>query len=322
MDAPTPCCNLGAGTLHGQDDDDTHEVRDDEGHDHASDVNEGNERRILWVMALTGAFMVAEVAGGLISGSLALLADAGHMLTDSAALALAWFAFRLGRKDADLHRTFGFHRFQILAAFVNGIALFVVAAWIVVEAGQRLISPVAVMGTEMFAVAAAGLLVNIAAFVVLHGGERKNLNVQGALLHVMGDLLGSVAAIVAAIVIIETRWTPIDPILSVLVAILILYSAWKIVRRSGHILLEGTPDDLNLPALADSLKSSIPGIRDVHHIHAWSLTPERPLVTLHATVDPDGDQETILRAIQAELSRRFGVHHATIQLEPGPCTQL
>ena len=322
MDAPTPYCNLGAGTPHGQDDDDTHEVRDDEGHDHASDVNEGNERRILLVMVLTGAFMVAEVAGGLISGSLALLADAGHMLTDSAALALAWFAFRLGRKDADLQRTYGFHRFQILAAFVNGIALFVVAAWIVVEAGQRLISPVAVMGTEMFAVAAAGLLVNIAAFIILHGGERKNLNVQGALLHVMGDLLGSVAAIVAATVIIETRWTPIDPILSVLVATLILHSAWKIVRRSGHILLEGAPNDLNLSALADSLKASIPGIRDVHHIHAWSLTPERPLVTLHATVDPDAHQETILRAIQAELSRRFGVHHATIQLEPGPCTQL
>jgi len=120
----------------------------------------------------------------------------------------------------------------------------------------------------------------------------------------------------------ETHWTPIDPILSVLVAILILHSAWKIVRRSGHILLEGTPDDLNLSTLVDSLKASIPGIRDVHHIHAWSLTPERPLVTLHATVDPDADQETILRAIQAELSRRFGVHHATIQLEPGPCTQL
>lgn len=284
-------------------------------------MNEGNERRILLVMVLTGAFMIAEVAGGLISGSLALLADAGHMLTDSAALALAWFAFRLGRKDADLQRTYGFHRFQILAAFVNGIALFVVAAWIVVEAGQRLISPVAVMGTEMFAVAAAGLLVNITAFVILHGGERKNLNVQGALLHVMGDLLGSVAAIVAAIVIMETHWTPIDPILSVLVAILILHSAWKIVRRSGHILLEGTPDDLNLSTLVDSLKASIPGIRDVHYIHAWSLTPERPLVTLHATVDPDADQETILRAIQAELSRRFGVHHATIQLEPGPCTQ-
>ena len=315
-------CNLGVGTLHAQDDDeDEHEPSGGGGHDHASEVSEDNERRVLWVMVLTGICMAAEAAGGLFSGSLALLADAGHMLTDSAALALAWFAFRLARKDADLQRTYGFHRFQILAAFVNGIALFVIAAWIVVEAGQRLISPVPVKGIEMLVIAAAGLLVNIAAFVILHRGERENLNVQGALLHVLSDVLSSAAAIAAALVIMGTGWMPIDPILSVLVAVLILRSAWKIVRRSGHILLEGTPDGVNPAALADSLKGSIPNIRDIHHVHAWSLTPELPLVTLHATVDPDANQETILRAIQGELSRRFGVQHSTIQLEPGDCTQ-
>ena len=324
MNSPQTCCNLGAGTPHAQDDahgDHGHGHRHDHGHDHASDVNEGSERRVLWVMILTGVFMVAEAVGGLLSGSLALLADAGHMLTDSAALALAWFAFRLGRRDADAQRTYGFHRFQILAAFVNGIALFVIAAWIVVEAVGRMISPVAVMGTEMFVIAVAGLLVNIAAFAILHGGERKNLNVQGALLHVLGDLLGSVAAIVAALVIMQTDWTPIDPILSVLVALLILRSAWKIVRRSGHVLLEGTPEDLDPAVIGEALKACIPDILDVHHVHAWSLTPERPLVTLHATVGEGADQGAVLRAIQAELSRRLGVHHATIQLEPGRCTQ-
>ncbi len=219
-------------------------------------------------------------------------------------------------------KTYGFHRLQILAAFVNGIALFVIAAWIVVEAGQRLVSPVMVKGPEMLVIAATGLLVNIAAFVILHGGERKNLNVQGALLHVLSDVLGSAGAIAAALVVMGTGWMPIDPILSVLVAVLILRSAWTIVRRSSHILLEGTPDNLNLATLGDSLKASIADIRDVHHVHAWSLTPERSLVTLHATVDPDADRAMILRAIQADLSQRFGVYHATIQLEPGPCTQL
>jgi len=320
MNASRTCCNLGAMAprAHGEE----HDGHDDHHeHDHASDVSEGSERRVLWVMVLTGLFMVAEVVGGLVSGSLALLADAGHMLTDSAALALAWFAFRLGRKAADSQRTYGFHRFQILAAFVNGLALFVIAAWIVAEAVERLISPVAVMGMEMLVIASVGLLVNIAAFAILHGGERENLNIQGALLHVLGDLLGSAAAIIAAGVIMGTGWMPIDPILSVVVAILILRSAWKIVRRSGHILLEGTPDDLDPAVIEEALKASIPEIRDVHHVHAWSLTSERPLVTLHATVDAGADQGAILRAIHAELSRRFDVHHATIQLEPGSCTQ-
>ncbi|MBE0532231.1 MAG: cation diffusion facilitator family transporter [Rhodospirillales bacterium] len=312
MNASPTCCNLGAAeTPHVHQD----ESADHDHHDHASQVNAGSERRVLWVMILTGAFMVVEVVGGLLSGSLALLADAGHMLTDSAALALAWFAFRVGRKEADPKRTYGYHRFQILAAFVNGIALFVIAAWIVAEAVERLISPVAVMGMEMLVIASVGLLVNIVAFAILHGGERENLNIQGALLHVLGDLLGSAAAIVAAGVIMGTGWMPIDPILSVVVAILILRSAWKIVRRSGHILLEGTPDDLDPAVIEEALKASIPEIRDVHHVHAWSLTSERPLVTLHATVDAATDQGAILRAIQAELSRRFGVHHATVQIE-------
>ena len=338
MDAPQTRCNLGAGAPrapgdapnghgphhdHGHDHEHGQAHGHDHGHDHghASDVNESSERRVLWVMVLTGVFMVAEAAGGLLSGSLALLADAGHMLTDSASLALAWIAFRLGRKAADPQRTYGFHRFQILAAFVNGMALFVIAAWIVVEAVGRVISPVAVMGTEMLVIAAMGLVVNIAAFAILHGGARNNLNVQGALLHVLGDLLGSVAAIAAALVIMQTGWMPIDPILSVLVAILILRSAWRIVRRSGHILLEGTPDDLDPAAIGESLKARIPEILDVHHVHAWSLTPERPLVTLHATIGEEADQGAVLRAIHAELSRRFGVHHATVQLEPGPCAQ-
>jgi cobalt-zinc-cadmium efflux system protein len=169
---------------------------------------------------------------------LALLADAGHMLTDFASLALAWFGFRLAREPADWKRTYGFDRFSVLIAFVNGLALFVIAAWITWEAVTRLREPVPVMGGVMFAVALAGLLVNVLAFWVLQGGDTENLNIRAAALHVFGDLLGSVAAITASLVILLTGWTPIDPLLSVLVALIILRSAWRVVGESAHILLE------------------------------------------------------------------------------------
>jgi cobalt-zinc-cadmium efflux system protein len=192
-------------------------------------------------LVLTATFMVVEVIGGILSGSLALLADAGHMLTDTMALTLAAVAFGVSARPADSKRSYGYHRFQILAAFVNGLSLLLIVGWILIEAVRRLISPPDVMGKTMLIVASAGLLVNIVAFIILHGGDRENLNIRGAALHVAGDLLGSIAAIVAAIVIIFTAWMPIDPILSVVVALLILRSAWYLVKRSAHILLEGAP---------------------------------------------------------------------------------
>src|SRR5215468_2370549 len=189
------------------------------GHGHAHGaVHANNERRMGLAALITGLFMFAEIAGGIAAGSLALLADAGHMLTDFASLSLAWFGFRLSRRPADWRRTYGFDRFQVLIAFANGLALFAIAAWIVYEAVSRLASPRPVEGGVMVIVAVAGLLVNIAAFALLHGADRENLNVRGAAVHVLGDLLGSVAALVAGAVILATRWTPIDPLLSILVA--------------------------------------------------------------------------------------------------------
>ena len=196
-------------------------------HSHRHDTN---EQRMGLAALLTGLFMGAEIAGGIVSGSLALLADAGHMLTDFASLSLAWFGFRLARRPADWIRTYGFDRFQVLIAFVNGLALFVIAAWIVYEAYERLSSPQPVAGGIMVVVAVLGLLVNIAAFALLHGADRKNLNVRGAAIHVLGDLLGSVAALVAGAVILLTNWTPIDPLLSVLVALIIVRSGWQVVE--------------------------------------------------------------------------------------------
>src|SRR5947207_2201880 len=208
-------------------------------HDHAAHGHASNEQRVGWAALLTGAFMLVEAAGGVLAGSLALLADAGHMLTDAASLTLAWLAFRIARRPADWRRTYGFHRFQVLAAYSNGLALFFIAVAICYEAIHRVREPVEILAGPMLAVAVIGLLVNLAAFFVLHGAERGNLNVKGAMLHVLGDLLGSAAAIIAALVILATGWTPIDPLLSVLVAVLILRSAWVLVSASGHILLQG-----------------------------------------------------------------------------------
>ena len=191
-------------------------------HDHQH--HSGNMRRVIIALILTGTFMVVEVIGGVISGSLALLADAGHMLTDTMALALAAVAFHVSKRPADAKLTYGYQRFQILAAFVNGLSLLLIVAWILYEAIDRFRHPNEILGSTMLLVAALGLIVNIVAFIVLHGGDRNNLNIRGAALHVLGDLLGSVAAIIAALVIIQTGWTPIDPILSVAVALLILRS--------------------------------------------------------------------------------------------------
>lgn len=275
--------------------------------------------RLAIAAALTGLFMLAEVAGGLISGSLALLADAGHMLTDFASLTLAWFAFHLARRPADWKRTYGFDRLQVLVAFVNGLALFAIAGWIVYEAVERLMSPGEVLGGLMLVVAAAGFAVNVIAFFVLHGADTDNLNIRGAALHVMGDLLGSVAAIAAAGVIIMTGWTPIDPILSVLVAVIILRSAWYVVRESGHILLEGVPADVEADSIAPDLVDNLEGVRNVHHVHVWSITQERQMVTLHAVIDDSADAAPLIRLIKERLRTRFGLAHATVEIEHGTC---
>src|SRR5210317_97434 len=300
---------------HSHDHDHTHHD-----HSHAPPSSRDNERRIFIAMWLTGGFMVAEVVGGLISGSLALIADAGHMATDTAALGLAWLAFRLSQRPADTSRSYGYHRGEVLAAFVNGIAMLALVLWILVEAVQRLFAPVEIMGGIMLWIAVGGLLVNCVAFWLLHGGSKENLNIQGAAVHVLGDLLGSVAAIIAAGVIIWTAWTPIDPLLSIAVALLVLRSAWFIARQSAHILMEGAPPGLEPAQIKSDLLGNIDGLEDVHHVHTWSLNQERPLVTLHARIQEDADADALLKAINARLMEKFKVDHATVQIEKGVCT--
>lgn len=288
-------------------------------HDHHGHGHSGNQRRVFWAALLTTVFMVAEAVGGILSGSLALLADAGHMLLDAAALILAWFAFRLSVKGHDTRRTYGYHRFQILAAFVNGLTLIVIAVWIVTEAAERVANPVPVLGEPMLVIALLGLLVNAVVFLILHGADANNLNIRGATLHVLGDMLGSGAAVAAATVILLTGWMPIDPILSVLVAVLVLRAAWSVVRMSGHVLLEGVPEDVDLDEIRQTVAGSSADIFDVHHVHAWLLTSERPMLTLHAKIRDGADLDETLACAHAALHERFGIAHATIQLEVGAC---
>jgi cobalt-zinc-cadmium efflux system protein len=289
---------------------------DDHDHHHALGVN---ERSVGLAGLLTGGFMVAEIVGGVLAGSLALLADAGHMLTDCASLALAWLGFRLTRRPADWRRTYGFDRFAVLVAFVNGIALFAIAAWIIVEAVQRLNAPVTVLGGPMLWIAAAGLAVNVLAFLVLRTGDKDNLNIRAAVLHVIGDLLGSVAAVIAALVILATGWMPIDPLLSMVVALIILRSAWRVVADSGHILLEASPPGVDSRTLRDHLRSALPFVLDVHHVHAWSISQERPMVTLHASIAATTDSAVAVREIKRQLAQHFRITHATIEIEYDAC---
>ena len=299
-------------------------------HDHERERDSRNSRLLTWALALTLLFMVVESAAGWIAHSLALLADAGHMFTDAAALALALAAVRFAKRAPDSKRSFGYHRLQVLAAFINGMALLLIVGWIAIEAVQKFFNPAPVNARLMLVVATLGAIVNIIVFVMLKNGSHhdhshnhgEDINVAAATLHVLGDLLGSIGAIIAAVVILFTGWMPIDPLLSVLLCGLIVRSAWALVRKSAHILLEGAPDWLDVDQLRSVLQEKVPAITDVHHVHCWSLSPRENLLTLHATVSTAIDHNAILAQVQRILAEQFGITHATIQLEYGPCADV
>lgn len=297
-----------------------HAAHNHAGHNHVHDHGGATDkRRVMIAACLTGGFMIAEALGGIFTNSLALLADAGHMLTDTLALSLAWYAFHLAERPATARMSYGFGRVKTLVAYTNGIAIFVIAIWIVYEAWQRFQEPPQVLGAPMLVVATLGLLVNVAGFLILHGGDRESLNMRGAILHVLGDLLGSVAAIAAALIIIATGWYPIDPILSVLVAVIILSTAWRLMREAAHLLLEGTPETLDRDAVAADLTANVAGLRDVHHVHLWSLDGSKHMATLHARLDEGADAHETVAAIKRRLASDHGVDHATVETELGCC---
>jgi cobalt-zinc-cadmium efflux system protein len=236
------------------------------------------------------------------------------MLTDTGSLLLAWLGYKLAARPADPGRSFGFGRMKVLAAFTNGVLLILLALWIVWEAVNRLLLPSPILGELMLGVAVLGLVVNIMAFAILHGGNREDLNLRGALWHVAGDLLGSVAAILAAVLILWQGWYIADPLLSILVAGLALFGGVRIARDAGHILIEGTPEGLEAPRIIEDIKASVPGVASVSHVHAWALTESRPLVTLEVTLVPGADAESVRRAVKERLAHAFGASHATVEV--------
>lgn len=266
---------------------------------------------------MTAGYMVVEVIGGLLSGSLALIADAGHMLTDAAALALAWAAFRFGRRIADSKRTFGYMRLEVLAAFINAVTLIGLVAWIAYEAIQRFLAPEPVLALPMLVVAALGLLVNGVVFLILRRADNHHVNVRGAMLHVLGDMLGSVAAIVAAVVIYLTGWMPIDPILSVLLSVILLRSGWFLLKSSLHILMEGAPENVSTREISNHLLANVRGIKAVDHIHLWSITSQKTLVTLEIALVEGTDAIKAVATTKRELADRFGLVHSTVEVSRG-----
>ncbi|MGH2399218.1 MAG: cation diffusion facilitator family transporter, partial [bacterium] len=248
-------------------------------HRHA-DHRRIDDRRLLWALIITVAVLVVEVVGGIISGSLALLADAGHMGSDVAALGLSLFAIWFVSRPATAEKTFGFYRVEILAALANGATLMLVAGLIFAEAYQRLLNPSPVRGGLMLVIAGTGLLANIATAIILSRTRRSDLNLRSAFLHVIGDLLGSAATILASVVILLTGWTPADPIISALIAVLIVASAWRLMRESLNVLLEGAPRGMRSEDVTRAIRA-VAGVEDLHDLHVWSITSDFPVLTSH-----------------------------------------
>ena len=317
---PSPSHEHGSSPSHEHSTAHAHEHGSSHSHEHGSSHSHGHdasERRLTIALVILGTFTLVEGIGGYFANSVALLAEAAHMLTDSASLLLAILAIRVGRRPADVRRTYGHRRYQPLAAFVNGQLLLLLTAWIVYESIVRLMHRPAINGQLMLAIALIGGVANIAAFIALSGA--KSLNERSARAHVLSDLLGSAGATVAAILILSRGLNVADPLLSLFVSALILRSAWALTRESADVLLEGVPAGFDVASVESELVGHIPGLTSVHHVHVWTMTGERPTVTLHAHIAPGASHHETISAIHMRLAQRLRVEHTTVQIEEGPC---
>jgi cobalt-zinc-cadmium efflux system protein len=286
------------------------------GHGHAGGNRKG---RLLLAFVLTAGMMVVEAFGGVWSGSLALLADAGHMLVDAMALLLAFMGAWLATRPADARRSYGYGRMEVLAGFVNAMTQLLLVVWIIYEALTRLLHPHAILSGTMLVIATIGLLVNMLVLRLLRGHAHDDVNMAGAALHVLGDLLGSVAAIAAALAIRGFGWLWADPVLSMLVALLILNSAWRLLRRSTHILLEGVPDGMDSGEVEQVLRGADPCILGIHHLHVWQLASGSRMATLHVELHEDADAGRAMQLVHQILRERFAIQHVTVQVDPADC---
>ncbi|PTQ56524.1 MAG: Cobalt-zinc-cadmium resistance protein CzcD [Candidatus Carbobacillus altaicus] len=288
------------------------------GHEHGHNHGHGrstNKKLLRIALSITIGFMLVEIIGGLLSNSLALLSDAGHMFSDAFSLFLSLIAIRFAAMPATAKRTYGLYRFEILAAFVNGISLAAIAIYIYLEAYQRLMSPPEVQSTLMIAISVLGLTANLAAaWVLSRGNTSENLNLRSAFLHVVGDALGSIGAIIAGLLIFFFDWYLADPIISIVVATLILFSGWRVTKESVHILIEGTPKHIDLEELNKTLHS-IPGIQNIHDLHVWTITSGMDSLSCHIMIDPGANAQEILLASRKVIRDTCGIDHITIQIE-------
>lgn len=287
------------------------------GHSHALPTD-GKERSIWWALGLTSTFMIAEVVGGLMTGSLALISDAAHMFTDTAALAIAVAAIRVAKRPADSLRTFGYHRFEILAAAFNALLLFGVAIYILVEAYQRFKSPPEIQTGPMMVIAVLGLVINLISMRLLSGSKDDSLNVKGAYLEVWSDMLGSVGVIAGAVVIRYTGWAWVDPLLAVAIGLWVLPRTWVLLKESLNILLEGVPQGIKVPEVMAAM-TAVPGVQSVHDLHVWALTSGKSALTAHVVYQEGVMPESLLRPLQEVLAKRFQVLHTTLQMEAKMC---
>lgn len=285
------------------------------GHDHHDHHHHGDSRqRLLAILVLVLTYMVAEVVGGLISGSLALIADAGHMLSDAGALVVTLLALHIARRPASATHTFGYQRAEILGALVNGAALVAIAGYVLVGAYQRIAAPVEVAGVTMLAVAAGGLVVNLVSLRLLHGHADHSLNVRGAWLHIVADTVGSLGAVTAGALILGFGWHWADPLASVLIALLVLYSAYTLLRQTVDVLMQAVPREVDLPKLQAAIEG-IDGVIGVHDLHVWSVTKARAVMSAHVQAEPCADRVTILAAIESEVCAPFRLDHLTVQID-------
>ncbi|WP_147535978.1 cation diffusion facilitator family transporter [Bacillus marasmi] len=284
------------------------------GHSHGHS-HTGNKKALFSSFLLITAFMVVEVIGGFLTNSLALLSDAGHMLSDSVALGLSFFAIKLGERKATENKTYGYKRFEIIAAALNGLTLIGISLYIFIEAYHRFFNPPVINSMGMLTISVIGLLVNIiAAWILMKGDKEENLNVRSAFLHVIGDMLGSVGAILAALFIYFFGWGIADPIASVIVAVLVLISGWRVTKDSLHILMEGAPIRIEVEKVKKTLMG-IQNVKGVHDLHIWSITSGMPMLTCHIAIEGEGMHDKVLHQAQSILHDDFGIEHSTIQVE-------
>jgi len=283
-------------------------------HTHNHSDNKDGKKRLLLAILITGSWFLIELAGGLYSNSLALLADAAHMLTDLAALGLSYFALKISSRPATQEKTYGYLRAEILAALANGVFLILIAAYIFYESYQRFWAPPEVKSVPMVVIAITGLLANLATAGLLFHTRHDNLNLRGAFLHVLGDTLGSLGAILAGILMMTRQWYLADPIVSAIVGGLILYSSWELVTESVDILLEGTPRHLNVSQIESDL-GGMPGVLSVHDLHVWSIASEITAMSCHLILKPAEDSGRALAAASLLMREKYGIEHTTIQIE-------